>query len=316
MKIPKGSSRKCDRASKWLVDIYSSHWIIRYVVSPVFLAIPPTVIMAFYSNTILKTWVATEHTWLNLMLTNYVWLFILIAAIYPTIILNLAKAVSKQANSNGLSVDGLLTLLASLDAIVGCKDARFAKQASAADQIPKEEAFCKITSPEIQISEIVREVCNLFNATRTDKKKSLIRVTLAVITDGKITDIPIYYPADEPVRSAIESLNKPSSAIQTAIKTKKLVVIDDIGKELQRPKSKRRFVDTGNEVDNLGSIICYPVLYNKTGKIPYVISVHCNDAGYFKSDFRELYEHSLQRFALRLSLEYSLLQIKEKLCGH
>ena len=36
---------------------------------------------------------------------------------------------------------------------------------------------------------------------------------------------------------------------------------------------------------------------------------------YFKKEFSEIYKHSLQRFALRLSLEYSLLLIKENHCG-
>ena len=50
------------------------------------------------------------------------------------------------------------------------------------------------------------------------------------------------------------------------------------------------------------------------GIIPFVISVHCDEAGYFKEEFRELYEHSLKRFELRLGLEYSLLIMKERLC--
>lgn len=315
MKIPKGSSKKFDRAAKWLVDLYTSHWAVKYAAGPLLLALPPAIITALYSNPAAKDWLAITHPHISQILTEYFWFFIAFAAIYPTIVLKVAQMIAKRADSNGLSVDGLLALLASLDAIVGCKEARFAKQAASTAPLTKEEAFCKVTNPDTQIAEIVREVCNLFNATRTDKKKNLIRVTLAVIKDDKITEIPIYYPADEPVRSPIESLNKPCSAIQTAIKSKKLVVIEDIRKELQRPHKKRRFIDTGNEVDNAGSIICYPIIYSKTGKIPFVISVHCNDAGYFKNDFKDLYEHSLQRFALRLSLEYSLLQIKEKLCG-
>ena len=206
-------------------------------------------------------------------------------------------------------------LIAAIDNVVGSKARRFAERAGNINGLTRESVFDEITQPTKQIAEIARAICDLFNLATTDKKRrNLIRVVLATINENnEITGLPIYYPEDEPVRSTVDALNDPSSAIRIAAKTRRIVIITDIAKELKKAKGKRKFADTGNEQDNVGSLICYPVLHNGTKRVPFVISIHCEDAGYFKEDFIDLYELTLQRFALRLSLEYSLLTIKEKL---
>lgn len=178
MKIPKGSSKKFDRAAKWLVDLYTSHWAVKYAAGPLLLALPPAIITALYSNPAAKDWLAITHPHISQILTEYFWFFIAFAAIYPTIVLKVAQMIAKRADSNGLSVDGLLALLASLDAIVGCKEARFAKQAASTAPLTKEEAFCKVTNPDTQIAEIVREVCNLFTQPAQIRRRVLSELPL------------------------------------------------------------------------------------------------------------------------------------------
>lgn len=132
--------------------------------------------------------------------------------------------------------------------------------------------------------------------------------------DGKISNIPVHYPADEPVRSSIDALNHPNSSILTACRTRKIVVVEDTEIEgAKKDGEDKIYVDTGSSKE--GSLICYPVAHVPTQEVPFVISIHCDQKGYFRKDYTETYELNLQRFALRLSLEYSLLLIKEKICA-
>jgi len=313
MKVPKGSSHPYNRFCRWLFERYKSPWV-QYMVAPVVIGLLPLFITTFYGNQAFKSVIVKYMPAIATVLTNQVLLAIAFAFFYPAILLAFAKSVVKRVDSRGLRVDGLLALVASIDEVVGCKGTRFAERAKNPGNLTKENAFCTITQPRTQIAEIVRAICSLFNALRTSKNHNLIKVTLAVIENGQIAEIPIHYPQDEPVLAAKDALNNRSSTILTAYRSRKIVVIDSIGNELQRPARKRRFVDAGSAEDNVGSLICYPVIHSETRSIPYVISIHCDEDKYFKSIFSDLYEHSLQRFALRLNLEHSLYLLKEKLC--
>lgn len=316
MKIPAGSTTFLDRIAKRLIRIYSSHWLVKFCVIPAIIGIPPALITAFYSNDYLRDIILKAAPPLvSKISTDYGWLFIAFSGFYPIFLFIVGKEIFKRGETNGLNVDGLLALINSLDQIVGYKNNRFTKQTMNAVGLTKEDAFCQITQPATQIEEIVRSICGFFNATQTEKKKSLIRVTLAEIQDGKIASIPLAFPSDEAPKASVAGLNNPKSAISIAVKTQDMVLIEDIAKELQKPKTKRRYVDTGNDEDNSGSIICYPVYHAGNIAYPYVISVHSNEPRYFRNEFKQLYEHSLQRFALRLSVEHSLFILKETLCG-
>ncbi len=315
MKNPKGSQNIGDRFCKWLATIYSI-WYVRTIIVPLALVIPPALITTLYTNESLKTFLRVNFPdFFNFIAPighENVVLFNLFVLIYPAIFVAIGAWIAQKAESNGLSVSGLLALLASLDQVVGVKNTRF-EILTTNNTLTKETAFEVITNPRLQIEEIIRAICDFFNATRNAKSKPLIRVTLAVMKGKKVVDIPVFFPTDEPIRSTTASLSQPHSAIVVAATTRKMVLISDISKELKKPESKRKFVNTGNDVDNTGSIICYPI-QTRSG-VPYVVSIHCEEPSYFKDEFKDLYEHSLQRFALRMSVEHSLLTMKEKLCG-
>lgn len=312
MKIPGASPGVFNWIARWLYARYQNLWV-RYLLAPVLLGLPPAISTAFYSNQVFRLAVL-EYFPFSVLLLDYVVPAIVLSALYPAIVLAFSKSVIKRATSQSVDVDGLLALLTTIDDIVGCKEQRFAKHCRNRQGLTEQNAFRTITDPMQQIAEIVRGICNLFNATRVNKNRGLIRVTLAVIQDGQVIDIPVYFPRDEPVRAGLPVLNHEDSAIIAALRTRKIVIIENIENELKRPIRKRRFAASGHEQDDKGSLICFPVAHNGTNDIPYVISIHCDEPSYFKREFSELYEHSLQRFALRLSLEHSLLLLKEELC--
>lgn len=315
MKTPRDLSR-LNRCAKHLHGYYQG-WLAKSIINLI-VVVPPALIATLYSNKNLKHFilvVTSESTYAYIATIgrDYVLLFNALAFIWPVLLLSLGAEIAKRAESNGLDVENLLALVKSLDSIVGIKNKRFHLHTKKLDALTKENAFEAITDPNAQIAEIVKEIGVFFNAIG-EKRRALIRVTLAVMVDGKIDSLPIFYPNDEPITSSLDSLNSSNSAFQTAFKTKKTLLISDIQKELRKTKGQRKFAETENEADNSGSMICYPVkVYDSS--IPFVISIHSDEPGHFKDEFKEIYEHTLQRFALRLSVENSLLVMKEKLCG-
>jgi hypothetical protein len=318
MKIPNGSNKYFPKFCKWAYKKYNDSFFTRFFIR-LLVALPPLLVTTLYTNKSLKLYLSenfTEfYTFISTLGNDFYVLFIfLFAFIWTPLCFALGIEITKRAQSNGLNVDGLLALLTSLDAVVAKKNKRFSDHVRKSDQLTKETAFENITEPFSQIEEIIREICSFFNATRTNNKKSLIRVSMAVFENNKIVNIPIYFPYDEPIRSSLPRLNQKNSAFQTAYKNKRMLLISDVQKELKKQPDKRKFAETENEVDNIGSIICYPIVtIDQT--VPFVVSIHCDDPGYFKDEYRDIYEHSLMRFSLRINIEYNLLLLKEKLCG-
>lgn len=300
-------------AHQWIKNLEETAWF-RYLGKPAILGVPPLLITAFYGNKGFTAIVVKEVPLVaDLLLTQPGWA-ILFAAVYPGTIAAVTQSLAKRVEPKGPDVEGLLTLLAALDGVVGAKLNRFASHFANRDKLTKETAFCEITHPEKQIDELVRGICEYFNASQPTKQRRLIRVVLAVLDKGNVVALPIFFPLDEPVKATVEELNRPRSALQIAAKSKKILILEDIAKEVKRPEGKRRYVTTESEDDHSGSLICYPVVFNHTREVPFVISIHCEQEGFFKNPNAELYALSLQRFALRLCLEYSLQQLKESLC--
>jgi hypothetical protein len=288
---------------------------VQYGLAPALVAVPPWAVNKLLDSQTAKLWAHGAFPQAAEILERYDVVFYALAATYSWAILAFARSVAKRIESSSIDTGGLLTLSASLDNVVGCKLDRFAKHVKAgASGLTAENAFSTVTQPRLQIAEITRGVAEYFNACRpANKQRHLIRVVLAEMESGKITGIPVFFPMDEPIRSSIADLNKRNSAIVTAARTCRIVVIESIEKELRKPVSPN-YVDTGVAEDRVGSIICFPVVA-QSKKVIFVISVHCEEDKYFKKVKASLYDHALSRFALRLNLEFNLLQLKEKLCG-
>ncbi len=291
------------------------------IIAPLILAVPG-VVTGFYGFSDFHAAVMTTLPSLGKVLDEHVLIIVILAIIFPILLLSSARWVLQRVHSRTVTVDWLNPLNAALDRVVGCKANRFSAAAQKTNRaIKREDAFCQITQPQVQIAELVRGICEFFNAVRLQSggnasdNTRLIRVNLAEIRNNQVVSLPIFYPEDEPVPArAIPSLNAKNSAIKVALMSKNILVIHSIKKEMEKPIGNRRFVDIGYDGDNIGSIICYPIIYPPTGDIPFVISIHCDEEDYFKESRSDLYRFSLERFALRLNLEYSLLLMKETLC--
>lgn len=314
MKVPRGGSGKWDWLCQWLDQKYRRPWV-KYGLAPALVAVPPWVVNKLLDSSPLKTWLATNAPAAAVLVGKYELAFYLLACVYSWAVLAMARAVAKRVAATQLDTAGLLTLLSSLDGVVGSKLERFRRHHRDVGSLTPQTAFQEITQPVQQIGELVRAIASYFNARRpSSKATTLIKVVLAEIEGGKIREIPYFFPMDEPIRSPIKVLNSPNSGILVAARTKRIHVVESIAKELKRGKSAS-YVATGNPDDNKGSLICYPVLGGE-GKTVLVISVHCDEDGYFQRSMAPLYDHTLARFALRLNPEFTLFQMREKLCGN
>lgn len=309
-----GKLTRKQRFAFWVERMTSTFWV-RFFIGPLLVGALPILAVTYYGSSIVQDWMQVNAPDTTKFLKDYViWVIIGVGA-YPTILVTVARAVTKVTQKNGHEIDSLIALLRALDNVVGKKQQELVKVLRRAENLKPEEAFSVLSQPYIQIMEIVRSISDFFNATvRDGRKGSLIRVSLASFKDGKIEDIPIFFPNDEPVKSSIDDLNSPSSGFMTAFQSRKIVVIQSISKELTKKKATR-FKDTGVHQDNEGSLICYPVAINGSKEIPYVLSIHSDEDGFFEEELAHLYELYLQRFAMRLSLEYILIGLKEKIYG-
>lgn len=106
------------------------------------------------------------------------------------------------------------------------------------------------------------------------------------------------------------TLQSPESTICHCIKSRHIVIVEDVKAEIQKGAG-RRYVP-GPDVSSDGSQLCYPMMHHYTDSIPYVIAIAVDRRGYFRPKQRPLYEWIIEHFAVRLGLEQSLLIIKER----
>lgn len=293
-----------------------SVWV-RWGLAPLITGVIPVLTVAYFSNRVFSEIVKLRYPVFSAWVDANAWIILVSAFIYPTLLIAIARFVMHRVNSNGINQDVLLSLIATLDRIVGCKAKRFGGYVNTLGQAKKDgvvdKPFETITQPTMQIAEITRGVCELFSVLFGDvKPRTLIKVVLAEVSHNKVVNLPVFFPEDEPPRTSLKILNKPESTIMTALRTKKMVIIDSTKRESQK-KRGRKYVageEDGNNPDC--SLICFPIRHDPTNSIPFVLSIHSDEVGVFNKANSELYEHLLGRFERRISLEYSLIKIKEE----
>jgi hypothetical protein len=314
MRTPTENRGWIDRTALALHHAYRRLWV-RLFVGPLLLAMPPVMVTAFFSNAYFRSQVTALTPDLAKVLGGNVVIWVVCAAAYPTLILAIARFILHRADGNALTAFWLTRLNAAIDRVVGCKAKRFEDcAATTGGQLPVATAFCLITQPGTQIGELVRGICEFFNAVGPANEDRLIRVILAEMENGKIKEIPFQFPEDERVRTPMPVLNDSRSTLQTALRTGEIVVIQSIAAEMKKKRGEQRYASAGNEADDNGSLICFPIIYTKTGEIPFIVSIHCDEDGYFKDAKKGVYQHTLERFSLRIQLEYSLMLLKEGIC--
>jgi len=313
-------AHRCGGVASWLRSFASAHKKIFNMFAAAFLGAPPFLLGQYYqvtdfANEIRKDWAA-----LAALLDQHVVVGIVASGIWILFWASIARFVRSisQDGPNGWE-NAATILLHTLDNIVGAKEQRFTgffKQLSKSGKnIPANQAsevFDNITQPELQLKELVQGVYQAFDSLLrlTTQERHNLKVNLALINKGQVVTIKYHYPSNQPVRSSIQALNSPNSTIKHVCKERKPIVVESIALEATRSNPKFAITDPARETED-GSLLCYPVWYEPFNAIVFVISVHSDKAGTFKSRFVKNYSQILKPFELRMKLEYSLLGLKE-----
>ncbi|MDT8387223.1 MAG: hypothetical protein RQ736_06890 [Thiogranum sp.] len=227
----------------------------------------------------------------------------------------IAFIASYNKTEDGVDVEGLLTLFAVFEKIVGAKAKRFGactRSIAKTDPSNASETFKTITQPDQQIALLANGLHAFFDSI--DNEGVSFKVTIAVVEDNMPVDWFYFYPDSEPPRTAIESIQDPGSSISYCLERKRLVVIEDCEKEAAKGED-RHYVPRLADEDEECSLICYPIIHHYTHTIPYVVTVVADKREYFKSSKRQFYTWIFNHFALRIGLEHSLLLIKAQECA-
>ncbi len=203
-------------------------------------------------------------------------------------------------------------LLEMLDQPVSAKAQRFGNIAKSiedkAGAYTCQSAFNEITRPDDQRKLICDAIYEFFNRIISDTN---FRVRLVEIdNNNQPIDIEHWVPHRNQPVTRIETLQEANSTISKCLELRQGVLIADIHKELKKPEAERSFVAQESGAEVIGSLFCYPILHNHCDTIPYVVCISTNKAC-LKSDYYELYSLYMEKFALRITLEYSLLKIRE-----
>lgn len=288
---------------------------MKFGVRPLVVTLPFSALALYYRFSDLQLSVNGEiSSWLVDVLSQHMIIFLFAAATWAYFI-SLISAWFAHCAERGSAIDlpGLMGLYETFEQIVSAKEGRFRNALMELEKgrlkSDPSAIFLEITRPDQQIALLVMGLRGFFDSLAGNKVN--FKVTLATI-DG---DVPVEWyffdPGTDPPRTPIEVLRAPNSGIRRAVRTKGVVVIEDLVCEAGKGVDGLYVPDPERKVED-GSMLCYPICDPVRSKVPFVLSVVADRKKYFESAKAPLYEWTLSRFALRIRLEYHLHHLKEK----
>jgi len=243
-------------------------------------------------------------------------LLVLIGAyVYIVVLKSIYSAIEHYSKpEREINRDDILVLLKSIGIVVGDKMKRFSNLAKAnisKTTINPQQIFFELTKPEQQINLLISALRT--SIERIDQTNSFFRVGLLLIKNDEPYEWAYFDPAERPPRTTAEELSHPGSTVMRSIKAKSPVLVEDIARELKlKNKEKRRFLKYNTVDGEEGSQLCYPIIHPATNKVEYVITIAGNKKLCLEEKHLPLYTWLIDHFAMRVSLEHSLLLLKEK----
>lgn len=312
MRKPISGEGKFTKICKYIVDI-CEHWTVEHILRPIIFLLPPILL----TNIATKKGLHGEITSLlgdkfGTFLNQSALLIIVGAYLYIVIIKGIYACIKHYARpEKELGRDDILLILKSLNLIVGDKSKRISDSAKTSLSCPK-EIFINITKPEQQLKLLVAAIKGVFESLDSSSNASY-RVGLLKIDTAKKPIAWVHFePNESPPKTSLQQLSSPSSTVSHCIKNNNIVVIEDIEKELKKKSKDSRRYASGASSFAEGAQLCYPITHSTTGNIEYVITIAGDKKKCMEEKHTELYRWILDHFVLRISLEHSLLILKEK----
>lgn len=299
-------NRLCNSIDNGLEKTFFKHGI-----SPLLTSICSSFILIISRNDLVKSITILDQKYIDFINKNNI-LFILIL----TIILILFSTIRSYIKDWGrprscLTRDDVVSILDSFYQIVENKSQRFLANTKLCleNNWSPEEVFKKITVPDQQLMLLTKGVQGVFETLY--KNEINFRVGLLRVTADNHLKWQSFYPRESPPKISMEKLEKPQSAVKSALQAKDLLIIEDIKKELDKPYDERRFVhESGRKIARSGSILIFPIYCPNTCQPIYALSILAN-ANCLTENNRDLYEWILTHFKQRIILEHNLMIMKE-----
>lgn len=289
------------------------HRYVHRIAEMLIIGLPPFAVMHYYSISQVHDQIEKLAPGIAKIMDSSPIQWVLFAVIWSWFWHEIIKAIAGwlKAQPNGWE-NAATFLLQGLSSVVGSKNERFRSVLAQTEKRDPWTVFDSITQPEQQFRELMLNLYLVFQSLLREEGRppAKLRVNLAVINNNRVVAIQYHYPRDLPVRSSMESLNSPRSAIQNAIRTRKIVVIESIKDEAEKADGKFAVTDEAHRGED-GSLLCYPVHFPPLADVAFVVSVCYDERASFKKRFTQSYKEILEPFALRLRLEFSLLGLKE-----
>ena len=292
------------------------HWFVKSFLKPIFFILPPSLITTAATKNNLKQPLETIlNPEISELLSQSSLLVLIGAYLYIVVIKSIYSAIEHYSKpEREINRDDILVLLKSIDIVVGDKMKRFSKQAKtniSKAAINPQEIFFELTQPEQQINLLISALKSCIE--HIDQTNSFFRVGLLLIKNDEPYEWAYFDPAERPPRTPASDLSHPGSTVMRSIKAKTPVLVEDIAKELNiKNKDKRRYLKCNTVEGEDGSQLCYPLIHPATGKVEYVITIAGDRKLCLAEKHLPLYTWLIDHFAMRVSLEHSLLLIKEK----
>lgn len=277
----------------------------KYVVYPIFAALfvaGPVCFLALCKDMeAIKPWLAS-HLKINIVLHVWPLLSMFSLRIFKTI----EEAYDKKEVVS--AKQGMRLLFDCIDNVVGNKSDRFAQYAISHPQ-PECCVFSSITSPEDQMERLIDGIYKYFLYYAGDLEIN-IRVTMVEMGDTYARKFIHSIPKNIPPAGKIDEYQNDTCAFSKAKADKRMIIIEDIKKELRRRGKKKRYAKVEGDPQE-GSLLVYPIRHRGLLEIVYCVSVYASEAKFFNEEERSFFEDIMDKFCRRIELEHSLKMIKD-----
>ena len=304
------------KRARYFVDLAEKWWVKNFI-RPVLFLLPPTIITAIVTKSGLQQQIVGLFGQQAGDLLNDSALIVIVGSfIYVALMRTIYAGIQEYSKpERELGSKDYLAIIHALNIVVGGKSKRFAshlKKMLSTPTVSPADTFNEITRPDQQIPLLISGIKSVFEFI--DEKNVFFRVGLMGVKAGSPSEWIAFEPQSAPPRTKPEQLSAPTSTISCAIQKKSIVVIEDIQKELARKTTKqdRRYIRGHTQDGEQGSQLCYPVVHAATGNVEYVICIAGDQASCLHEKHATLYRWIIDVFATRITLEHSLLILKEK----
>jgi hypothetical protein len=224
---------------------------------------------------------------------------------------------NRLRKTSKLSVSEASRLLILLDEVVGLKAERFRtylRDNPDYRSSHKSTIFNGITNPNSAYRALIEATHKFVDKSALPEEAGVrFVVVLARIQKDQIHKFETTFPRNRPPSADVTHFNSDDVLFRIALKKKKVVIVGDIEKELNKPEGKRRYKEIAGE-PTTGSIICIPIKYVGTPEIPFVLSIYSSKRNFFPENRgeKERWESIAESLDIRFSVEYSLEKLSEK----